>query len=64
MAEKYFKHDDHTYRVGDEVQCKVAWKNGREVWMRGKLIAIAAGEVFIETELGPVSGNLDTLEPL
>lgn len=59
---KRFTHNGENYLVGDEVECEVQWKDGRKTVMKGKLITIVGDEVFIEADVGPVVGNLSTLE--
>ena len=59
---KTWKHDGVTYREGDEVTLNVKWPGGRTTNVRGKLITIADGEAFVDSQLGPVAGDLETLE--
>lgn len=60
---KQWKHDGVTYRKGDEVTLDVKWPGGRTTSVRGKLITIADGEAFVDSQFGPVAGDLATLEP-
>jgi len=49
------------YHVGDEVEIAVKWP-GRTTIMRGTLISLTEDEAFVETALGPVAGDIATLE--
>lgn len=59
---KTFKINGETFRVGDEVVLDVRWKDGRTSSVRGKLITVDAGEAFVESDLGAVVGDPETLE--
>lgn len=49
-------------QLGDTVEAEVEWRDGKTRVMRGKLIALTADEVFLETEIGAVSGKRETAE--
>lgn len=57
-----FEHNGEIYRVGEKVSLVVEWQGGRTTVSSGTLISIDNGEAFVETSLGPVAGNADTLE--
>jgi hypothetical protein len=51
-------------RIGKIGVARVAWPNGRTTETEGEIIAIdeAANEVYLESQYGPVAGDLDTLD--
>lgn len=54
--------DEPTAKAGDRVSLDVPWPNGRSTRMEGTLLTIRNGEAYIETNIGPVVGQLDSLE--
>lgn len=50
------------FKPGQKVSCLVPWPNGQNIRMEGTLITIKGNDAYIESVLGPVSGDADTLE--
>lgn len=51
-------------RIGQQGQAEIMWMNGHRVVTSGTVLAIdeAANEVYLDSCLGAVVGDLDTLE--
>jgi hypothetical protein len=47
---------------GDLVSIDVTWPNGRTVRMEGRYVSTAAGEVYVESDLGAVVGPAESME--
>lgn len=60
---KTFTINDQVYTVGDQVSAVVEWPNGRRTNTQGTLITVDGDEAYIESPLGPVAVNVETLEP-
>lgn len=61
MAESWVVNGE-TFVHGQEVTLEVPWRDGRVRAMSGTLLTVVDGEAFVETELGCVAGDADTLE--
>jgi hypothetical protein len=51
-------------RIGQQGQIEITWPNGRRVIISGTVLAIdqVANEVYLDSYLGAVVGDLDSLE--
>jgi len=50
------------FEKGDLVSLDVEWPNGRVTRMTGRLITTTKTEAYVDTEIGPVAGPLDSVE--
>ena len=60
---KTFEINGHTIAAVDQVVALVRWPNGRTTTTQGTLINVHEGEAFVESSLGPVAVDLETVEP-
>ena len=49
-------------KPGDRVSCEVRWKSGRTTTSEGRLISIVGDKAYVETSLGTVEVDLDSVD--
>lgn len=50
------------FEKGELVSLDVEWPNGRVTRMTGRLITTTKTEAYVDTDLGPVVGSIESLE--
>jgi hypothetical protein len=60
---KKIKINGHEFSIGDSVSAEVEWKNGRRTVSTGTLRVVVDDKVYIDTALGTVEVDADTVEP-
>lgn len=56
------KADPTKLAKGTEVTCEIVWKDGRRTHGRGKLLFVDGDKAYVETSLGAVEVDLETVE--
>jgi hypothetical protein len=53
---------DEEIKKGDRVSLDVEWPNGRVSRMHGTLVMTTETEAYVDTDMGPVVGPVESLE--
>lgn len=61
-ARELMEESNSRFKPGDWVSLDVPWPNGKVSRMRGVLITTTKTEAYVDTEMGPVVGPVDSLE--
>jgi hypothetical protein len=63
MKQETHEFNGHTFSIGDRVSARVEWTDGRRTWSTGTLRLVWKDKAYIETSIGNVEADAETMEP-